>query len=398
MNDRISLKKAILISCSSSYLFLGLNFFGQLMLARLLLPDHFGTLAIILALNNLVDIFFSLSVPMAYIQTKQSPTLFNSSFVLCLLSGSIGLMVTLILYVPVSKYYDSYTASSLVFIAFSKPFNAIGSLILADLEKRYKFNKSYFTRGVALVLSMLIAIALANYGFGVSSLIAREVMNGLILFVVAMLYYRQRFSLNYVRREMVALFLYSIKMLFSRGAEILYFKVPILFLASTLDKFSLGLFTQSFYLITLIATALNPITEKVAFVFYSNDKNNDNGGNQTFSIIMLITIFITLPWVIVLYFFPTEILLIFFGEQWVGASKILQSLCGFAIFQSIFNNLKTYFYSIDESIYVTVSYLIALLVCLPILFADNFGLAFSVSMMSATAVLFIIRTIKYVWV
>ena len=69
-------------------------------------------------------------------------------------------------------------------------------------------------------------------------------------------------------------------MLFSRGAEILYFKVPILFLASTLDKFSLGLFTQSFYLITLIATALNPITEKVAFVFYSNDKNNDNDEND----------------------------------------------------------------------------------------------------------------------
>ena len=70
MVTKTQLYNSILTSISSSYVFFAINFIGQIILARLLLPEHFGVVATVLAIMGIIDLFVGFSIPMAFIQAK----------------------------------------------------------------------------------------------------------------------------------------------------------------------------------------------------------------------------------------------------------------------------------------------------------------------------------------
>lgn len=383
------LYRSIIISVGSSYIFYAINFIGQLVLARLLLPEHFGIIALALAVLGMIDLVVGFSIPMAYIQAKESDTLFESAYTLSLIVGIIPIVIALIIYDPLSLYYNSKIALFVILITLSKPFNALGSIILSHMEKNLHFGKSYFLRGIALSSALAIAIIMAYSGFEEKSLVAREVLGGVFLFIIAKLYFKEKVNLSYNLEEIKGLMRYSVKMIFSRGAELAYFKIPILLIGTFYGTATLGLFVQSFYLVSLISTALNPITEKVAFVFYSHAKNNNTDSKKDFNTITVVSLIVALPISTVLFFYPSEVLTLLYGEKWIEASDYLKYLAIFGLLLPIFNNLKSYFYSHGLNKYVTVSYIVSLSVASFFIFLNQIEFLFGISIFVGSVILYV---------
>ena len=388
------LYKSIAVSVGSSYIFYAINFIGQLVLARLLMPEHFGVVALVLAVLGMIDLVVGFSIPMAYIQEKETDTLFESAYFLSLLVGILPIILALLLYYPLSIYYNSQIALFTLIVSFSKPFNALGSIIISHVEKSMHFGKSYLLRGIALSSALGIAIVMAYGGFEESSLIAREVLGGVFLFVIAKYYFKETVNLSYNLEEMKDLMRYSVKMIFSRGAELAYFKIPILLIGSFYGTATLGLFAQAFYLVSLTSTALNPITEKVAFVFYSDAKNKNSDSKKDFNTVTLVSLIVALPVSSILFFYPTEILTLLYGEKWIGASEYLKYLAIFGLLLPIFNNLKSYFYSHGLNKHVTISYLLSLIVASIFILVDKIELLFGISILVGLVILCIKRKSK----
>jgi len=383
------LYKSIAVSIGSSYLFYALNFGGQLILMRLLMPEHFGIVALVLAVMGMIDLFVGFSIPMAYIQAKESDTLFESAYMLSLVAGFLPIVITLLIYYPLSIYYDPKIALFTILVSLSKPFNSVGSILISHLEKNLHFGKSYILRGIALSSALVVAILMAYSGFEENSLIARELLGGVFLFIIAKFYFKEKVRLNYHFEEMKELMRYSLKMIVSRSAELAYFKIPILLIGSLYGTVTLGLFVQAFYLVSLTSTALNPITEKVAFVFYSHAKNNNSDSKKDFNSVTFITLIVALPVSFVLFLYPEEVLRLLYGEKWIGASEYLKYLAIFGLLLPIFNNLKSYFYSQGLNKYVTASYLISLVVASICIVLGQIEILFGISMFVGLLILFI---------
>ncbi|MBD3797010.1 MAG: oligosaccharide flippase family protein [Campylobacterales bacterium] len=383
------------------YLFFGINLIGGIFLARLLTPELFGEIALVLSLLALLELFFTLSVSSAYIVTPQTKTLFSSAIILTLISWGVLFVVVLLLLYPMLYFYDPTIVKYLVSIVIVRLFGYLGGIYLANLDKNLQVYKSSLVSGISSLLSLVLALLVAVTEYQDFSLIARELTGGVITFVLAIGLSRQRFTFIYQADEIKILFRYSIKMFFSKAAETAYFKLPFFLIGSLFGMATLGLVSQMFYLAALPNTALGAFTDKVAFTFYAKHNKDTNGQHLMFYTNVLIVL-LTLPVALLVYFYSAEILLLIYGTKWIDGAVYLQYLSIMIILLPLFHNLRTYCYSITKNQLVTFSYIVAVIaltifVCVIYWYhISQYFLALSISISYVVAfVLLISRFLKY---
>jgi len=369
------------------YMFFILNFIGQIALARFLMPEDFGKIVLALAIVEVLKMFFGFSVSMAYIKAKDSATLFGSAIYLAFL-GWLGMMfLSLILFYPLTHFYDLNTAIFVCIITFFSLFTYLAYVIEAEMEKNLHFKKSSFIVGISSVGGMAFAIVFAYYGFEEKSLIVREAIAPVILFIISTKYSLKKLTFKYDIIEVKEMFQYVYTMLFSRGAEVIYMKVPFILISTLFGSTTLGLISQMMYLAQLPNVALGPIATKISFVFYSHhndDLENRDKGKNLLSILLL---FLALPFSLVFYFYSTELLHILWGEKWIEGSRYLSQLAIFTLLLPVWNNLKSYTYSQNKNYFITQAYFLGSLVLFILIFfipREFIGIAYSISIFTFT--------------
>lgn len=389
-----TLIKTLSITLFSAYFTYALNFLGQVIIARILLPEHFGTLAIVLAIKEILAIFVGLSISMAYIQEKESETLFYSACTLSLIVGFIPIILSIIIFYPLNLFYESKIAIYVILISLNTPLVFLGTILTAKLEKKMFFFKSYLFSALASLITLTITIFLAYYGFEEKSLIAREFLFGILLFLILKIFIKQKIKFQFKIEEVKKLFNYSLNQLFSRGAEIAYFKIPFLLIGTIYGEVNLGYFYQAFIFTSMLVHISSPITQKAMFVFYSNNKNLDINSNKIFHITNMIIIFIFIPICLIIFFYSEEIVKIIYGQKWLSAAFYLKYLVIYAVFISIYNNYKSYFYSFASNNFITLSYLLSLVVAIIIISIGKLEYVYSFSIFIGLSFVMILK--KYV--
>ena len=349
------------------------------------MPESFGIMALVLSIFGVVSLFLSFSINMSYIYLPESDTLFSSALLLSVMNWFVLLLISSIAYIPLQSFYGSDIASFVLIISFFKLFGALSEVSLAQMEKKVDFTFSTLLTGFGGPLALGLAVLAAFLGMDIYSLLLREVLTPIFVFLLIRVYAKQRLDFkNYDVEEMKALFNYSFKMLFSRGSELLYVKIPFIVIATYLDKNILGYLSQMYYLANLLNAALSTFNAKVAFVFFSQFKDDKEKSKKGLLYINMLNLFMGIPIFVIFYFFPVEILSFLWGEKWVPGAEYLQMFSLFALLLPIFNSLKAYFYGHGKNSIVTRSYIGGLLVYLMLiaLWPTNimFSLAFSLSM------------------
>ena len=144
-------------------------------LARLLVPDDFGLIAMVMVFARLAGLFTDVGLGSALVQKKDvRKEHFSSVFFLnILMGGSLGL--TLFIISPWLSVFYERTEAEYICKALSIGF-LIGSLALVPqtrLAKNLLFKYITFSNLVALIISSSIAVGLAAAGFGYWSLVAQ---------------------------------------------------------------------------------------------------------------------------------------------------------------------------------------------------------------------------------
>ena len=112
-----------------------------------------------------------------------------------------------------------------------------------------------------------------------------------------------------------------------------------------------------YYLSNLLNAALSTFNDKVAFVFFSEFKNEKKRAKKGLLYINLINLLLGIPVSAIFYLFPAEVLNLLWGDKWLAGAPYLQMLSLFVLFLPIFNSLKSYFYGQGKNEIVTFAYL-----------------------------------------
>ncbi len=160
----------------------GISFLVSIVLARLLLPEDFGNVAMILIFITIADVFVNSGFSTALIQKKDADDLdYSTMFYSSQITSVIIYFIIFLLAPLVGKFYNNdFLILLLRVFALRIPISVYNSIQHAYVSNKMLFKKFFFSTLIGTIISGVVGIIMAYNGYGVWSLIAQYFINTII--------------------------------------------------------------------------------------------------------------------------------------------------------------------------------------------------------------------------
>ena len=178
----------------------GLGFISSAILARLLLPEDFGLVAIVMVICGFLCIIFDFGVNWALVQTsKATDDHFDTAWTLRLIESLViaallGGFSTLI----ASSYGDVRLEAICQILAIGAVIRGFENIGTIKFLKDMKFSKDFLNNVIPKVVSTILTIGLAFYYKSYMALVIGTVLHDIVVVIISYLIvnYRPKFSLK----------------------------------------------------------------------------------------------------------------------------------------------------------------------------------------------------------
>lgn len=379
MKYKIVLKQAwsTLGTANGVYIY---TFACNIILARLLLPEDFGLLAVVIALVGLMEIVTSFSLNILFIQRRDHPSLLRSIFQIGILIIGLKLAVGLVVYIIFRQQYDDLIWNLFFLVLLSKLFGGLAPLILARLDKRGEFLKSIFVSAGSNAVAVTASVIAVFLGAGVYGLSCRVIAPPILTFGVMAFAYPSLFPANLLkfnRRQLRFVLRISTNLYFQKASELAYDRIPSLIIESLFGPAVLGLLYQSTYLVRLVQRMISPINNQVALVFFASNRLDAEESSYGYRHLFLLNVIFALPVVCLFWKFSEDIVVFLWGNKWRDVAALLSIMSPLAILLPIFALLKSRLLGLRANVSITTVYCIGLISFILGLFYIPLGLTTS---------------------
>ncbi len=155
------------------------SLFVSIILARLISPEEYGIISLVLIFITIADVIVSDGFGNALVQKKDSDDIDFSSMLYFSLACSIVLYLLIFLGAPfIAQYYEAQVLTKVTrVLALRIPVAAINSIQQAYISKKMEFKKFFYATLVGTVTSGIVGIIMALKGYGVWALVAQYLIN-----------------------------------------------------------------------------------------------------------------------------------------------------------------------------------------------------------------------------
>lgn len=302
-------------------------------LARILLPEDFGLVAMVSVVKGFANMFRDLGLSSASIQAKDlKPVQQSNLYWLNLLAG-LGLTVFFALASPLVAmiYGDSRLTAVTAAIGVSFLLGSFGTQPGAKLTKEMRFSILALGKIAGALTNLVVAVVLALSGFSYWSLIWGTLSGVLVTTLINIV-----FAKLPVQRPVRGT---GMRALVGFGANVSLFNV-INYFHRNLDNFligvfygpgPLGIYSKAYSLLMLpLNTLRNPLTQ-VAFPALSGMKDNPKRFRGYYRRLTGLLALLSIPLVVFLMVKSETVILILLGEKWIQAASVF-SVLGIAAF------------------------------------------------------------------
>ena len=308
---------------------LTINFFTNLVLARLLLPEDFGCIGMMVIFLAVSNTFIQGGLGTALIQKKNPDHLDYSTVFYWNLVFSVLFYLILFSLAPfIADFYE---------MPLVKPLLRVQSLVLiiqsfsivqvTQLTKQMNFKALAIRNMAAALAGTLIAIPLALRGFGpwslVASAITASIVNVLLLWILSSWRPTWEFSLTSLK----TLFSFGGLMLLSSLAETLYTNLQGLIIGKRFSAGDLGYFNQAKKLDEIPVTGLSSIVNDVTFPAFASIQDDTARLREGMRKSMKALTFVNFPMMILLMVIALPLITFLYGQKWEPSAPYFQILC-----------------------------------------------------------------------
>lgn len=308
---------------------MGVTFISNVVLARILSPDDFGCVAMLMIFIGISSTFIDGGFGAALIQKKEPTQTDYSTIFYWNLFLSVVLYFVLFVCAPVvARFYRIDLLTSVLRVqGVILILNAFSIVQQNQLQKRLEFKKLAIVNIVASVLSLIIAILSALAGWGVWSLVAQQI--SLSAFTAVFVYLATRWNPLRVfsKKSFKELFKFGGFMLLSNLFSTVANEIQGLLVGRSFSSATLGLYNQSFRLETSAATTVSSVINQVTYPVLASLQDDRNKLKSALKRFVQMPAFICCP--IMAFFIVTAkpIIIFIYSEKWVDSVSYLQILC-----------------------------------------------------------------------
>ena len=307
----------------------GIQFLVQIVLARLLAPEQFGVIAIVMVFINLAQVFVQSGFNTALIQKKNADEVdFSSIFYLSL--GTAGILYIL-MYITapfIANFYDYEILVPVLRVLsltlFAGAFNSVQN---AYISRNLLFKKLFKSSLGAITISGAIGIIAAYQGLGIWALVIQQLVNQISITIIMWFTVRWRPKLLFSLSRVKELFSYGWKLLVSSLLNVLYMDLRTLIIGRIYSTSTLGYYNQGQLFPKVIVSNIDGSIQSVMLPTLSAHQDNKNRVKEMMRRAIVTSSFIIIPMMVGLAVISESLVKTILTEKWLPSVPFIQIFC-----------------------------------------------------------------------
>jgi O-antigen/teichoic acid export membrane protein len=304
----------------------GIQFIVQIVLARLLAPGQFGTIAIVMVFIHLAQVFVQSGFSTALIQKKNADDEdFSTIFYLSI--GIAGILYLIIYFSApfISSFYRDPilvpVLRILSVILFSGALNAVQNAYIA---RNLLFKKLFKSSVGAIIISGILGVIAAYYGLGVWALVIQQLVNQIAISVIMWNTVKWRPKLVFSILKVRELFSFGWKLLVSSLLNVFYLEIRTLLIGRLFSSSALGFYNRGEQFPKLIVNNINGSVQSVMLPTLSAQQDNRKRAKEMMRRAIVTSSFLIFPMMIGMAVVAEPLVVIVLTEKWLPAVPFLQ--------------------------------------------------------------------------
>ena len=253
-----------------------ISFVVSIILARLLAPEMYGTVALITVFLAILQVFVDSGMGNALIQKKDADdTDFSTVFYFNMLMCTCLYILLFILAPQISNFYNDPSMTPIIrVIGLTLIISGLKNVQQAYVSRNMLFKKFFYATLGGTIFSGFLGILLAYFGAGVWALVAQNLINCLIDTIILWMTVKWRPKRVFSWEKFLSLFSFGWKLLCSALLDTIYNNLRNLVIGKKYSSADLAYYNQGQKIPSLVVTNINTSIGSVLFPALAKEQDN----------------------------------------------------------------------------------------------------------------------------
>lgn len=300
-----------------------------IVLARLLTPEDFGLIAMLMIFFAIAQSLLDSGMGQALIREKEITDQDRSTVFWFNLFISIAFYGLLYTSAPfIAEFYERSELISLTRVmGLAVLFFGVAIVQRSELTQQLEFKKQAYAQIPAVVIAGVVSVTMAFKGFGVWALVAQYLLVAICSSIALWIVQPANIRLQFDKESFTKLFGFGYKLLLSGLLNAVYQHIYKLVIGKYFVATTLGFYTQAKKLQELVSQNFVGIIQKVTYPLLAKAGTEPARLKRGYRQVVQTSSFVIFPGIILLMMFAEPILRFVLGEKWVPATNFLQIVC-----------------------------------------------------------------------
>lgn len=305
------------------------TFLVSIVLARLLTPKDYGTVALVTVFTNILQVFVDSGLGTALIQKKDADELDFSSVFFFNCAVCVLLYVGMFFLAPtIASFYNDMSLILIIrVISLTIVISGVKGIQQSYVSRNMLFKRFFFATLGGTIFSAFFGIVLAYKGYGAWAIVGQQLSNTAIDTIILWITVKWRPQMAFSWKRLTSLLSYGWKLLVSSLIDSLYNNLRNLIIGKVYTSQDLAFYNQGDKFPKVIVTNINSSIDSVLLPTMAASQDDCDRVRQMMRRAIKTSTYIMAPLMIGLAVCAKSIVKIVLTEKWMPCVPYLQIFC-----------------------------------------------------------------------
>ncbi len=307
----------------------GVTLIVSIVLARLLDPNVYGTIALVTIFTTIMQIFVDSGMGNALIQKKDADDLdFSSVFYFNIVMCSVLYLIMFFLAPFIAKFYKIPELTAVVrVLSLILVISGVKNVQQAYVSRHLMFKRFFFATLGGTIGAAVIGIIMAYFGFGVWALVAQMLFNTTIDTLILWITVKWRPKKMFSMQRLKSLFSYGWKLLISALLDTVYNNIRQLIIGKVYTKSDLAYYNNGKKYPEYLVSNINTAIDSVLLPTMSNEQNHPERVKSMTRRAIKTATFIIMPLMVGFAVCSRQLVSLILTDKWLPSVPFMQIFC-----------------------------------------------------------------------
>ena len=321
--------KGVVWTALQKYSTMLIQFVSGIILARLLTPQDYGCIGMLLIFMLLAESFIDGGFGSALIQKKNPTQTDYSTIFYWNISLSVVLYAILYLAAPfIASFYDIPLLSDVLrvqgIVLFIFAFNIVQS---NQLRKKLNFKALSIVTILTSLTALAVTVIMAYHGLGVWALVAQNILTAAIPAIIFWFYVRWRPQWTFSWKSFHELFSFGFYMFLTNLLNQFGQQIQGLLIGRFYNAATMGYYSKANSTERLASTSISKVMSQVTYPLYAEMQGDKSALGNTIKKITLTLSYVTFPLMFILLLCAKPLFILLYSDRWADSVPYFQVLC-----------------------------------------------------------------------